>query len=179
MESMSQISMGITEKVIDPITHENVLSATFVRDGGSFTIRCKSVLFHKYFKTQSITGDEGIDGDKWNRLLRRTPVTSFTYHRDGITSNEYSALRQWGVNNNILFLHDDITGEYTVPNISWIRSRELDVGIKIVMYTAPMDDKKFNDYCDRTMKLLSLMYKKYMTKKQSKGKITTKLESLQ
>ena len=167
---------GINKVIKDPVTKENVLSVTFLRENGELTVRCKSVLFHKYFKNQSKGAEYGSDGNKWNRLLRRTPVTERAFHRAGLTNDEFMSIRYWGIVDGILFQNDN--GDLIVPNISWIRARELDVGIKVVLCNTPIDSIKFNTYCDLAMKSLSSIYKKYMTKKQSKGKITTKLENL-
>ena len=169
---------GVSEKVINPITHETVLTVTFLRENGLFTVRCTSSTFQKYFKNQSSTGEYGNDGDKWNRSLRRNPVTQFMFHRSGLTSNEVQALRNWGQNSNQTLMQSE-QGEFDVPNISWIVAKELDVGIKVILCNTPIDDAKFKLYCDQSMKYLSSMYNKYMTRKQSKGKITTKLEHLQ
>tara|TARA_R110002110_G_scaffold373103_1_gene583080 strand:+ start:491 stop:1039 length:549 start_codon:yes stop_codon:yes gene_type:complete len=168
---------GINKVIKDPVTKENVLSVTFLRENGELTVRCKSVLFHKYFKNQSKGAEYGSDGNKWNRLLRRNPVTERVFHRTGLTNDEYMSIRNWGIADNILFQNEN--GDLTIPHISWIRAKELDVGIKVVLCNTPIDPVKFNLYCDLAMKSLSSMYRKYMTKKQSKGKITTKLESLQ
>ena len=167
---------GINKVIKDPVTKENVLSVTFLRENGELTVRCKSVLFHKYFKNQSKGAEYGSDGNKWNRLLRRTPVTERAFHRNGLTNNEFQSIRYWGTVDSIMLQNEN--GELNIPNISWIRARELDVGVKVILCNTPIDPEKFNTYCGLAMNYLSLMYKKYMTKKQSKGKITTKLENL-
>jgi hypothetical protein len=172
---------GVTKKVIDPITRENVLTITFLRENGLFTVRCRSKQFHKYFKNQADNADYGDGEDKWDRSVRRNSrnsnvVMSFKYHRPD-NQDEYQSIRHWGKSVNMLLIQDN-NGELTVPNISWIRATTLDVGIKVVVCNTPIDADKFNSYCDVTMKHLSKMYNKYMTRKQSKGKITTKLENL-
>lgn len=167
---------GINKVIKDPVTKENVLSVTFLRENGELTVRCKSVLFHKYFKNQSKGAEYGSDGNKWNRLLRRTPVTERAFHRNGLTNNEFQSIRYWGMADSIFYQTED--GDLSIPNISWIRARELDVGVRVVLCNTPIDSEKFNRYCNLSMNYLSSMYKKYMTRKQSKGKITTKLENL-
>jgi|LWDU01.1.fsa_nt_gi hypothetical protein len=169
---------GVTKKVIDPITKENVLSVTFLRENGLFTVRCRSKQFHKYFKNQAPDADYGDADGKWDRSIRRSNnvVMSFKYHRPE-NHDEYQSIRNWGKIANILLFQDN-DGVLTVPNISWIRATTLDIGIKVIICNTPTDADRFNLYCDATMKYLSKMYNKYMTKKQSKGKITTKLENL-
>ena len=173
---------GVTKKVVDPITRENVLSVTFLRENGLFTVRCKSKQFHKYFKNQADNADYGDTDGKWDRSVRsnsrnQKSVLAFKYHRSD-DHDEYLSIRQWGKVSNVLLMQDNHNGELTVPNISWIRATTLDVGIKVVLCNTPVDADRFNSYCDATMKHLSKMYNKYMTRKQSKGKITTKLENL-
>jgi len=167
---------GITQKVIDPITKENVLSVTFLRENGLFTVRCRSKQFHKYFKNQADNADYGENDGGWDRSIRRNRVMPFKYHRPE-NQDEYQSIRNWGKSVNMLLMQDN-NGELTVPNISWIRATTLDVGIKVVVSNTPIDADRFNLYCDVTMKQLSKIYNKYMTRKQSKGKITTKLENL-
>ena len=86
------------------------------------------------------------------------------------------SLRYWGETD--LFFNNHSDGNDNVPNIAWVRSRELAKGIKIPVHGSPMDGKKFTKYCDQTMKYLGDMYNKYMTPKQSKGKITIKSEHI-
>ncbi len=167
---------GITKKVIDPITRENVLTITFLRENGLFTVRCRSKQFHKYFKNQAPDAEYGDNDGKWDRVIRRNPITSFKFHRSD-SHNEYQSLRNWGKSANTLLFQDD-NGVFSIPNISWIRATTLDIGIKVVVCNSPVDPERFNRYCDSTMKYLSKMYNDYMTRKQSKGKITTKLENL-
>ena len=167
---------GVTKKVVDPITRENVLSVTFLRENGLFTVRCKSKQFHKYFKNQADNADYGDSDGNWDRTTRRNPIRAFKYHRP-VDHDEYQCIRNWGKASNTLLFQDD-NGTFSIPNISWIRSTTLDIGIKVVLCNSPIDANKFIQYCDATMKYLSNMYNKYMTKKQSKGKITTKLENL-
>ena len=167
---------GVTKKVIDPITRENVLSVTFLRENGLFTVRCKSKQFHKYFKNQADSADYGDNDGNWDRSIRRNPIKAFKYHRP-VSHDEYQSIRNWGKSINILLFQDD-NGTFSIPNLSWIRATTLDIGIKVVLCNSPVDSERFNQYCDASMKYLSNMYNKYMTKKQSKGKITTKLENL-
>ena len=167
---------GITKKVVDPITRENVLSVTFLRENGLFTVRCKSKQFHKYFKNQSDNSEYGDSEGKWDRSDRRIGITSYKFDRPD-DHDEYQALRMWGRSMNTLLFQDG-NGVFNIPNISWIRAKTLDGGIKVVLCNSPIDSDKFNMYCDVTMKHLTKIYNKYMTKKQSKGKITTKLENL-
>ena len=167
---------GITQKVIDPITKENVLSVTFLRENGLFTVRCKSKQFHKYFKNQADNADYGDSDGNWDRTTRRNPIRAFKYHRP-VNHDEYQSIRNWGKSTNTILFQDD-NGVFSVPNVSWIRATTLDIGVKVVLCNSPVDADRFNTYCDLTMKCLSKMYNKYMTKKQSKGKITTKLENL-
>ena len=60
----------VTKKVVDPITRENVLSVTFLRENGLFTVRCRSKQFHKYFKNQADNADYGDTDGKWDRSVR-------------------------------------------------------------------------------------------------------------
>jgi hypothetical protein len=173
---------GVNKKVIDPITKEIVLSVTFLRENGLFTVRCKSKQFHKYFKNQSEEAEYGENDGKWDRSVRSNnrrnpPIMSFKFHRVSDGSDHYQSLRHWGRAMNTLLLQDD-NGVLNIPNLSWIRATTLDIGIKVVLCNSPVDVERFNMYCDLTMKFLTKMYNNYMTKKQSKGKITTKLENL-
>ena len=168
---------GVTKKVVDPITRENVLSVTFLRENGLFTVRCKSKQFHKYYKNQADNADYGDSDGKWDRSIgSRSRIIAFKFHRP-VSHDEYQSIRNWGKSANILLFQDD-NGTFSIPNLSWIRATTLDTGIKVVLCNSPIDTVKFNQYCDASMKYLSNMYNKYMTKKQSKGKITTKLENL-
>ena len=167
---------GISRTVVDPVTKKTVMSVTFLRENGLFIVKAKSDIFEKYFKNQSINPDYGGD-EKWHPT--RTgfkEVVSYGYSRPD-DHDMFTSIKYWGESNE-MFFNSQITEDLDVPNMSWVRAKDLSKGIKVCINGSPVDGKKFNIYCDKSMQMLGKMYNKFMTPKQSKGKITTKLENL-
>ena len=167
---------GISRTVVDPVTKKTVISVTFLRENGLFIVKAKSDIFEKYFKNQSINPDYGGD-EKWHPT--RTgfkEVVSYGYSRPN-DHDMFTSIKYWGESNE-MFFNSQITEDLDVPNMSWVRAKDLSKGIKVCINGSPIDGKKFNLYCDKTMQMLGKMYNKYMTPKQSKGKITIKSEHI-
>jgi hypothetical protein len=168
---------GISRTVVDPVTKKTVMSVTFLRENGLLVVKAKSDLFASYFKNQSLMNAEyGSNGNDWYPKRAGFKIPSeYAFHKFNDDDIQIS-LRYWGETD--LFFNNHSNGDGDVPNIAWVRSRELAKGIKIPVHGSPMDGKKFTKYCDQTMKYLGDMYNKYMTPKQSKGKITIKSEHI-
>ena len=167
---------GISRTVVDPVTRKTVMSVTFLRENGLFIVKAKSDIFEKYFKNQSINPDYGGD-EKWHPT--RTgfkEVVSYGYSRPD-DHDMFTSIKYWGESNE-MFFNSQITEDLDVPNMSWVRAKDLSKGIKVCINGSPVDGKKFNLYCDKTMQMLGKMYNKFMTPKQSKGKITIKSEHI-
>ena len=176
-QKMSNASVqGISRTIVDPVTKKTVMSVTFLREDGLFIVKAKSDVFEKYFKNQSISPDYGGD-DTWLPIRDGfKEVNSYAYSRPD-DHDIFTAIKYWGESNEILF-GSQVSEEVDLPNISWVRAKNLSKGIKICINASPVDGKKFNLYCDKTMQTLGKMYNKYMTPKQSKGKITIKSEHI-
>ena len=167
---------GISRTVVDPVTKKTVISVTFLRENGLFIVKAKSDVFEKYFKNQSINPDYGGD-EKWHPT--RTgfkEVVSYGYSRPN-DHDMFTSIKYWGESNE-MFFNSQITEDLDVPNMSWVRAKDLSKGIKVCINGSPVDGKKFNIYCDKSMQMLGKMYNKFMTPKQSKGKITIKSEHI-
>ena len=167
---------GISRTVVDPVTKKTVMTVTFLRENGLFIVKAKSDVFEQYFKNQAINCDYAGD-EKWHPVRTEfKEVSCYGYSRPD-DHDIFTAIKYWGESNE-MFLNSQITEDLDVPNISWIRSKNLSKGIKISINGSPVDGKRFNRYCDKTMQMLGQMYNKYMTPKQSKGKITIKSEHI-
>ena len=167
---------GINRTVVDPVTKKTVMTVTFLRENGLFIVKAKSDVFEQYFKNQAINCDYAGD-EKWHPVRTEfKEVSCYGYSRPD-DHDIFTAIKYWGESNE-MFLNSQITEDLDVPNISWIRSKNLSKGIKISINGSPVDGKRFNRYCDKTMQMLGQMYNKYMTPKQSKGKITIKSEHI-
>ena len=167
---------GISRTVVDPVTKKTVMTVTFLRENGLFIVKAKSDVFEQYFKNQAISCDCAGD-EKWHPVRTEfKEVSCYGYSRPD-DHDIFTAIKYWGESNE-MFLNSQITEDLDVPNISWIRSKNLSKGIKISINGSPVDGKRFNRYCDKTMQMLGQMYNKYMTPKQSKGKITIKSEHI-
>ena len=167
---------GISRTVVDPVTKKTVMTVTFLRENGLFIVKAKSDVFEQYFKNQEINCDYAGD-ERWHPI--RTgfkEISCYGYSRPD-DHDIFTAIKYWGESNE-MFLNSQITEDLDIPNISWVRSKNLSKGIKICINGSPVDGKKFNRYRDKTMQTLGKIYNKYMTPKQSNGKITIKSEHI-
>lgn len=180
MSKMDSSSLKGTNRVIkDPITKKNIMDITFSRENGLLVVRCKSETFESFFKNQA-QGDIMKDHEdydfNWNQPYNgfKKNIESYTFQRTN--SEMYFAYRGWGiVEANRLVNNND----YDVPYMGFVTAVGLGKGLKFVVCDEPLEASLFNQYTDKAMSWILDFYKRYMTPKKTRGKITMKMEKIQ
>jgi len=179
MSKMDSSSLkGMNRVIKDPITKKNIMDITFSRENGLLVVRCKSETFESFFKNQAqgnIMKDEDYDFT-WNQpyIGFKKNIESYTFNRTN--SEMYYAYRGFGIVEASTLMN---TNDYDVPYMGFITAVGLGKGLKFVVCNEPLEASLFNTYCEKCMEWVLKFYKRYLTPKKSKGKITMKMEQIQ